>query len=83
MSGISNGTNQDKPKKTLNLGQSGPAKIKPKYGVIKNVIGVISGKGGVGKSTVTGILASTLRKKGYKTINIIGGYEEYLRIFNQ
>ena len=38
----------------------------PKYGQIKNVIGVISGKGGVGKSTVTGILASTLRKKGYK-----------------
>lgn len=40
-------------------------KILPKYGKIKNVIGVISGKGGVGKSTVTGILASTLRKKGY------------------
>ena len=32
-------------------------KILPKYGEIKNVIGVISGKGGVGKSTVTGILA--------------------------
>lgn len=41
-------------------------KIVPKYGEIKNVIGIISGKGGVGKSTVTGILASTLRKKGYK-----------------
>lgn len=41
-------------------------KITPKYGNIKNIIGVISGKGGVGKSTVTGILASTLRKKGYK-----------------
>ena len=40
-------------------------KILPKYGEIKNVIGVISGKGGVGKSTVTGILASILRKKGY------------------
>ncbi|MGL4772007.1 MAG: Mrp/NBP35 family ATP-binding protein [Clostridium sp.] len=38
----------------------------PKYGKIKNVIGVISGKGGVGKSTVTGILATMLRKKGYK-----------------
>ena len=38
----------------------------PKYGDVKNIIGVISGKGGVGKSTVTGILASTLRKKGYK-----------------
>lgn len=38
----------------------------PKYGKIKNVIGVVSGKGGVGKSTVTGIIASILRKKGYK-----------------
>ncbi|MGL5347165.1 MAG: Mrp/NBP35 family ATP-binding protein [Peptostreptococcaceae bacterium] len=42
------------------------SKIVPKYGEIKNVIGIISGKGGVGKSTVTGILASTLRRKGYK-----------------
>ncbi|ATD53842.1 Mrp/NBP35 family ATP-binding protein [Clostridium chauvoei] len=41
-------------------------KITPNYGNVKNIIGVISGKGGVGKSTVTGILASTLRKKGYK-----------------
>ena len=41
-------------------------KVFPKYGDVKNIIGVISRKGGVGKSTVTGILASTLRKKGYK-----------------
>ncbi|WP_035294299.1 Mrp/NBP35 family ATP-binding protein [Clostridium sp. KNHs214] len=41
-------------------------KLLPKYGKIKNVIGVISGKGGVGKSTVTGILATKLAKKGYK-----------------
>lgn len=41
-------------------------KAMPKYGNIENVIGVISGKGGVGKSTVTGILASQLAKKGYK-----------------
>ena len=40
-------------------------KVLPKYGNVKNVIGVISGKGGVGKSTVTGIMASMLRKKGY------------------
>ncbi|MEG0856489.1 MAG: Mrp/NBP35 family ATP-binding protein [Terrisporobacter sp.] len=40
-------------------------KVTPNYGNIKNIIGVISGKGGVGKSTVTGILASILRKKGY------------------
>lgn len=43
-----------------------PSANKPKYGNIKNVIGVISGKGGVGKSTITGIMASMLRKKGYK-----------------
>lgn len=41
-------------------------KVTPNYGSIKNIICVISGKGGVGKSTVTGILASMLRKKGYK-----------------
>lgn len=43
-----------------------PSAKTPKYGNIKNVIGVISGKGGVGKSTITGIMASMLRKKGYK-----------------
>ena len=64
MSDFSTGNSQEKPKKVLNFEQK-PAKLKTKYGVIKNVIGVISGKGGVGKSTVTGILASTLRKKGY------------------
>lgn len=33
---------------------------------IKHVIGVMSGKGGVGKSTVTSLLASLMAKKGYK-----------------
>ena len=41
-------------------------KVIPKHGNIKNIIGVISGKGGVGKSTVTGIMATILRKKGFK-----------------
>ncbi len=36
------------------------------YSNIKRVIGVVSGKGGVGKSLVTGGLASTLAKEGYK-----------------
>lgn len=36
------------------------------YSNIKNVIGIVSGKGGVGKSFVTGNLAVELRKKGYK-----------------
>lgn len=33
---------------------------------IKNVIAVMSGKGGVGKSSVTSLLASGFKKKGYK-----------------
>ncbi|NTV79242.1 MAG: Mrp/NBP35 family ATP-binding protein [Clostridiales bacterium] len=36
------------------------------YSSIKNVIGVVSGKGGVGKSLVTGMLAVMMSKKGYK-----------------
>ncbi len=32
---------------------------------IKHVIGVVSGKGGVGKSLVTSLLASQMRKRGY------------------
>ncbi|KEI06810.1 Mrp/NBP35 family ATP-binding protein [Clostridium botulinum] len=42
------------------------SKMLPKYGNVKNIIGIISGKGGVGKSTVTGILAAELCKKGFK-----------------
>ncbi len=34
---------------------------------IKKVIGVVSGKGGVGKSLVTGLLSVLTTKKGYKT----------------
>ncbi len=34
---------------------------------IKKVIGVVSGKGGVGKSMVTSLLAVVLRRMGYKT----------------
>ena len=33
---------------------------------IKKVIGVMSGKGGVGKSAVTSMLAVTMKRKGYK-----------------
>lgn len=36
------------------------------FSSIKNVIGIVSGKGGVGKSFVTGSLAAELAKKGYK-----------------
>ena len=33
---------------------------------IKRVIGVVSGKGGVGKSLVTSLLASQMQKRGFK-----------------
>ena len=36
------------------------------YNTIKNVVAVISGKGGVGKSTVSSLLAVELNRKGYK-----------------
>lgn len=39
---------------------------------IKKVIGVMSGKGGVGKSTVTTLLAKDLAKKGFK-VGILDG----------
>lgn len=34
---------------------------------VRNVIAVVSGKGGVGKSLVTSLLASSMQKKGYHT----------------
>jgi Mrp family chromosome partitioning ATPase len=37
------------------------------YNRIKRVVAVMSGKGGVGKSLVTGLLATGLVKKGYRT----------------
>lgn len=35
------------------------------YSSVKKVIGVVSGKGGVGKSFVTASLAAQMRRKGY------------------
>ena len=37
------------------------------YSKVKKVIGVVSGKGGVGKSLVTSMLAVTMQRRGYKT----------------
>ena len=34
---------------------------------VNKVIGIVSGKGGVGKSLVTSMLAVKMRNKGYKT----------------
>ncbi len=46
---------------------SAPAKLEPnKRSNVKHVIGVVSGKGGVGKSLVTSLLASELTKRGKK-----------------
>ena len=42
------------------------APLNPKSNV-KKVIGVVSGKGGVGKSLVTGMLAVLMQREGYKT----------------
>ncbi len=36
------------------------------FSTVKKVIGIISGKGGVGKSFVTGSLATAMRKKGFQ-----------------
>lgn len=36
------------------------------YNAIKKVIGVVSGKGGVGKSLVTGMISVIMQRKGYK-----------------
>jgi len=36
------------------------------YNNVKNIIGVMSGKGGVGKSTVSSLIAKELKDKGYK-----------------
>lgn len=47
--------------------QAPPAKFEPnKRSSIKHVIGVVSGKGGVGKSLVTSLLAAELTRKGHK-----------------
>jgi ATPases involved in chromosome partitioning len=48
------------------------SKVFPKYGKVKNIIGIISGKGGVGKSTVTGILAVKLRAMGF-SVGVLDG----------
>ena len=39
----------------------------PELSNIKKVIGVVSGKGGVGKSLVTTLLSVTMQRKGYQT----------------
>ena len=38
-----------------------------KHSSVKKVIAIVSGKGGVGKSMITSLLASLMQKRGYKT----------------
>lgn len=46
---------------------SGPSTVDTnKRSNVKHVIGVVSGKGGVGKSLVTSLLASEMQKRGFK-----------------
>ena len=46
--------------------QPAPAKAAPVLPGVKNIVGVSSGKGGVGKSTVAANLAVALAREGYK-----------------
>ena len=53
---------------------------------IKKVVGIISGKGGVGKSTVTSLLAVMMQRAGYRTGVLLSlihiwrrGYRFFLR----
>ena len=44
-----------------------PPRLTPNEGSsVKHVIGVVSGKGGVGKSLVTSLLAAKMQRRGYK-----------------
>lgn len=51
---------------SCNKEQSGCAVENNPLNKIKKIIGVMSGKGGVGKSTVSALIAKNLRKQGYK-----------------
>ncbi len=60
--------------KNANGGCSAPQENNPDFSInlhelskVKKVIGIVSGKGGVGKSLVTSLLAVTMNKKGFNT----------------
>ncbi len=55
-------TNKDKELETKKIIEQNSAGLNQ----IKHVIGVMSGKGGVGKSFITGLLANSLTREGYQ-----------------
>ena len=67
---VEQGCNHDCDNCSQNCGGCGSKEdlLKPQnqYSEVKNVIAVMSGKGGVGKSMVTSLLASQLNKEGYQ-----------------
>lgn len=48
------------------FGPSQPPPLAARYNAIRHVVAVMSGKGGVGKSLVTGLLAAALNRSGYQ-----------------
>ena len=54
---------------SCSAGQEPQSMLEPanKYSKIKKVIGIVSGKGGVGKSFVTASLAAAMKKAGHPT----------------
>lgn len=59
----------DEQRANCGSGQGPESMLEPanKYSRIKKVIGIVSGKGGVGKSFVTASLAAAMKKAGYAT----------------
>lgn len=61
-------TNSDMPEIKIKRANKRPNAIPPNPGTsVKKIIGVVSGKGGVGKSLVTSLLAVNMNSHGFKT----------------
>lgn len=67
---MSEGCNHDCSSCSQSCADRKPVDLKEKLNdrsSVKNVIAVVSGKGGVGKSLVTSMLATVMNRRGYKT----------------